>query len=283
MNYRHTYHAGNFADVLKHAVLALVIEHFKRKDTPFRVVDTHAGIGTYDLGSVEAGKTSEWQDGIGRLIGPGALPPPADVAAVLEPYLAGVRELNPAGQALKAYPGSPSIAQRLIRRGDTLVVNELHPADHAALVVRFKTDARVKPLNLDAWIAIKSQLPPKERRGLVLIDPPFEKKDEFPQIARALSGALKRFANGAYMLWYPIKDLAPVDSFYDSLAGHGITKAMRIELETRAPDDPLRLNGCGLLVINPPFPLEQQMRVLLPFLSERFATGPGAGWAVTTL
>lgn len=278
MNYRHAFHAGNFADVLKHAVLALVIEHLKRKDTPFRVIDTHAGIGTYDLGSVEASKTGEWQGGIGKLIGPVAESIPADVAAVLAPYLAIVRELNPAGAPLSAYPGSPAIAQRLIRRGDTLVLNELHPADHAALAKQFSRDAQVKVLNLDAWIAVKALLPPKERRGLVLIDPPYEEKDEFARIARGLAAALKRFANGIFMLWYPIKDLPPVDAFFDSLAGHGIAKAMRIDIDTRAPDTPERLNGCGLLVINPPYTLEAQMQTLLPFLAERFANGPGSGW-----
>ena len=278
MNYRHAYHAGNYADVLKHAVLSLVIEHLKRKDAPFRVIDTHAGIGTYDLGSVEAGKTGEWEAGIGRLMGPGAAPVPNDAAAVLAPYLAVVREMNPPDAAPAAYPGSPEIARRLIRRGDALILNELHPADFAALAAQFAGDAQVKILNLDAWVAVKSLLPPKERRGLVLIDPPYEEKDEFAQVARALAEALKRFATGTFLLWYPVKDLPPVEAFFDSLAALGITKSLRIELHTRAPETPARLNGCGLLTINPPYMLEAQMRTLLPFLAARLANGPGAGW-----
>jgi 23S rRNA (adenine2030-N6)-methyltransferase len=270
MNYRHAYHAGNFADVFKHAVLALVIEYMKQKPAPFRVIDTHAGIGVYDLGGPEAVKTGEWQGGIGRLDAP---PLPADIAALLAPFLSIVKTTT-------GYPGSPEIARRLLRAGDVLVLNDLHPADYAALVARYGRDAKIKLLNLDAWVGVKALLPPPERRGLVLIDPPYEDKDEFAKLSRALGQSLKRFATGTFLLWYPVKDMAPIEAFHEGLAAYGLSKTLRMELYTRAPDTPHRLNGCGILAVNPPYTLEPQMRVLLPFLAKRLANGPGEGWLV---
>jgi len=266
MNYRHAYHAGNFADVFKHAVLALVIDYLKQKPAPFRVIDTHAGVGVYDLAGVEAGKTGEWQGGIGRL--PRELP--IEIAQLLAPYLSVVRQTN-------GYPGSPEIARCLMRAGDVLVLNELHPADFAQLVARYAQDAHVTLLNLDAWIAVKALLPPPERRGLVLIDPPYEDKDEFAKLTYALAAALRRFATGTFLLWYPVKDMGPVTAFH---AGLNLPKALRLELYSRAPDTPERLNGCGILAINPPFTLETKMRTLLPFLAQQFTNGPGPGWLV---
>ena len=276
MNYRHIFHAGNFADVLKHAVLARVLTHLKMKDTPFRVIDTHAGTGVYDLASVEAGKTGEWLGGIGRLNGPDAEALPAGAAEVLEPLLAVIRAMPPS-----AYPGSPEIARRMLRHGDALVLNELHPADHAELRERYAPYAQIKVLDLDAWTALKALLPPPEKRGLVLIDPPFEAPDEMARLARGLAEALKRFAHGTYLIWYPIKDMPPVEAFHASLAPLGIAKSLRIEHYTRAPDTPHRLNGCGLLAINPPWTLRKDMQVLLPFLANRFSNGPGSGWSLT--
>ena len=277
MNYRHAYHAGNFGDVLKHAVLALVIEHMKLKPSPLRFIDTHAGIGAYDLGSTASTKTLEWQGGIGRLIGPAASPIPADLAAVLAPYLDVVRSLNPAGR-LKSYPGSPLLAARLLRRDDVLVLNELHPEDQGTLRATFARDARVKILCIDASLAVKSLLPPKERRGIVLIDPAYEERDELQQVARALSAALRRFATGTFLLWYPIKDLPPIEAFHAEIDQLGIGKCLRADLYTRAPDTPERLNGCGLLVVNPPWTLGGKLARLLPFLAGRLKNGPAEGW-----
>lgn len=267
MNYRHAYHAGNFADVLKHAVLALVLEYMKRKPAPLRVIDTHAGVGVYDLNGIEAGKTGEWQGGIGQLEAE-ALPP--DIAALLAPYLQIVR-------ATRGYPGSPEVARRLLRADDALVLNELHLADYQELAARYAQDARITLTNLDAWVAVKALLPPPERRGLILIDPPYEDKDEFAHVARGLKEALRRFATGTFLLWYPVKDMGPVEAFH---AGLHVSKSLRLELYTRAPDTPHRLNGCGLLAVNPPFTLEAQMRALLPFLAARLKNGPGEGWLV---
>src|SRR5207344_721439 len=201
MNYRHAYHAGNFADVLKHVVLALVIEYMKRKAAPFRVIDVHGGAGRYALTSVEADKTGEWQGGIGRLLGPDARPLPPDVARHLQPYLDAVRREN-AGAALDVYPGSPAIALRLMRAQDTLIANELHPEERAHLTAAIGADRRAKVMALDAWVALKSLLPPKERRGIVLIDPPFEEARELDRMVEGLAQGLQRFATGIYLAWY---------------------------------------------------------------------------------
>jgi 23S rRNA (adenine2030-N6)-methyltransferase len=276
MNYRHAYHAGNFADVLKHVVLALAIEYMKRKEAPFRVIDVHAGAGRYALTSAEASKTGEWQGGIGRLLGPDARPLPPDVARHLQPYLEAVRRENAAG-VLEVYTGSPAIALRLMRAQDTLIANELHPEERAHLNAVIGGDRRAKVMALDAWVALKSLLPPKERRGIVLIDPPFEEARELERMVEGLAQGLQRFATGIYLAWYPIKDLKSVARFYTGLAAHGLPKLMRIELLIQRPSDPERLNGCGLIVANPPYILEGELAAILPDLSRRLAaSGTGA-------
>lgn len=277
MNYRHAYHAGNFADVLKHAVLALVIEYLKRKPAPFRVIDTHAGPGRYALASPEAGKTGEWRSGIARLIGPDSPPLTGEPARLLAPYLAAVRTDNPAG-ALDFYPGSPLIARRLLRETDTLIANELHPEDQAALAALFRRDAIAKVMHLDGWVALRSLLPPRERRGVVLIDPPFEQEGEFDRLAQGLADGLERFATGVYLAWYPIKDPKPVARFHRTLqtARHA-APLLCAELMIRRGTDPERLNGCGLLIANPPFTLEGELALLLPELARRLAADKGSG------
>ena len=272
MNYRHAYHAGNFADVLKHVVLALVIEYMKRKEAPFRVIDVHAGAGRYALTSAEADKTGEWLGGIGRLLGPDARPLPPDVARHLQPYLEAVRREN-MGAALDVYPGSPAIALRLMRAQDTLIANELHPEERARLKAAIGGDRRAKVMALDAWVALKSLLPPKERRGIVLIDPPFEEAGELDRMVEGLAQGLQRFATGIYLAWYPIKDLKPIARFHAGLAALGVPELMRIELLIQRPSDPERLNGCGLIVANPPYTLEGELAAILPDLSRRLAAG----------
>jgi len=245
MNYRHAYHAGNFADVLKHAVLVHIIEYLKRKAVPFRVIDTHAGVGGYDLGSEQAIKTAEWRDGIGRLYDATI---PAEISALIEPYLAVVRAENGEG-SLATYPGSPAIARRLLRADDVLAVNELHPDDSALLKRFFAGDRQVKVLELDAWTAVKSLLPPKERRGLVLIDPPFEEPGEIERMQDAIVGAARRFAGGTVMLWYPIKDPRPIAMFHRRVAALGVPKILAVDLMIRRADDVERLNGTGLVIV----------------------------------
>jgi 23S rRNA (adenine2030-N6)-methyltransferase len=278
MNYRHAYHAGNFADVVKHAILARVLTYLKLKPQPFRVIDTHAGAGRYDLSGVEAGKTGEWRDGIARLINCDI---PDDAAALLAPYLDAVRAVNVAvnvGGALTFYPGSPVIARHLMRPGDQLVANELHSEDFAALKTEMRRAPDTKVLGLDAWLAVKSLLPPPERRGLILIDPPFEKADEFERLTEALAAGLQRFATGVYVVWYPVKTKAAADRFVRDAAHLGCANILDVRLTICEPFAGLGLTETGLLIVNPPFSLSGELERLLPFLVERLGEGRGAGF-----
>lgn len=276
MNYRHIYHAGNFADVLKHAILANVIRYFQHKDAAFRILDTHAGIGQYDLSSVEAEKTGEWRDGIGRLLDADL---PQDVAATLQPYLDCVRALNPdrgPEQAIKAYPGSPRLARMLMRPQDRLSLMELHPDDYETLHAAFEGDYQVRATRLDGWLSLAGHLPPKERRGIVLVDPPFEAPGEFDRLADGLARAYRRFATGTYLLWYPIKSGAPVAAFHQALKDLGIAKILCAELTVKDEKDGNGLCGSGMIVVNPPYTLAGELDILLPYLKtclkqDRFA------------
>lgn len=269
MNYRHAYHAGNFADVHKHATLALVLEYLKRKETPFLYADTHAGIGDYDLASVQAEKTGEWKGGIGRVLAESQ--PPAE----LIPYLDAVRALNPDG-GLRFYPGSPAVAAALARPCDRLALCELHPDDAATLRRRFAADRRIGIHHMDGYVALKAMLPPPERRGLVLIDPPFEVRDELQRMRAGLVQAMKRWPTGGYALWYPIKDRAAIERFHADLAMLGPPKTLAAELMIRSGDDPARLNGCGLVVINPPWKLDEALANLMPWLAKVLAPDEGS-------
>lgn len=268
MNYRHSYHAGNFADVHKHAILALVIEHLKRKDAPFLYVDTHAGIGAYDLGSIQSGKTGEWLEGIGRIRDQ------ADPPAELQPYLDAVAAMNPDGN-LKLYPGSPAVVSTLARPNDRLALCELHPEDAESLRWAFAHDKRVGVHHMNGYTALKALLPPPERRGLVLIDPPFEQRDEFERMGKGLVQAMKRWPSGLYALWYPIKARAVIDRFHADLAMMGLPKTLVAEIMIHRGDDPNRLNGCGLVLINPPWKLDESLGNLLPWLTQILAPQGG--------
>jgi 23S rRNA (adenine2030-N6)-methyltransferase len=278
MNYRHAFHAGNFADVVKHLILVRIIEYLKRKDAAFRVLDTHAGVGLYDLEGSEAGRTGEWVDGIGRVID-GLAGAAADLAA---PYLAAIRAQNPDG-ALRFYPGSPLIARHLLREQDRLFALELHPADAEALRQNFAGDWQTRVTHLDGWAALGSYLPPKEKRGLVLVDPPFEERGEFDRMVGALQRAHERWPGGIYSFWYPIKDVGDVAAFARSLQATGIPKILRIELTVRKPSEPPRLHGTGMIVVNPPFALEGELRVLLPALAKLLADDGAGNWQMQWL
>ncbi|MER9136475.1 23S rRNA (adenine(2030)-N(6))-methyltransferase RlmJ [Mesorhizobium sp. M0830] len=279
MNYRHAYHAGNFADVVKHVVLTRLLEYLKQKDKAFRVIDTHAGIGRYDLSSVEAQKTGEWQGGIGRLIDAQLAAP---VAALLAPYLETVRSLNPEG-GIQKYPGSPLIARHLMRKQDRLTAIELHPKDVAKLRTLFAGDFQARIIELDGWLALGAHLPPKEKRGLVLIDPPFEETGEFERLVDGLLRAHKRWPGGIYALWYPIKDRKAIIAFRKALKQSGIPKLLDIEFEIRPASSEPSLDGSGLLVVNPPFTLEGELRMLLPALHRLLAVGRPAHWSLEWL
>lgn len=249
--------------MLKHAALTRILLHLREKDTPFRVIDTHAGAGRYDLQSEEAEKTGEWREGIGKLL---KHLPPGEAGDLLSPYLDLVRAENPDGQ-VKFYPGSPQIVRSLCRAEDTMVFCELHPEEHSSLRKQVGNDRRVKVSELDGWIAIKALLPPPERRGLVLIDPPFEQEREFERMAEGLEEAYRRFANGVYLFWYPVKNFTETREFTKRLKRLLIPKILQIEFHVTPPQAAGPLSGCGLIAVNPPWKFEGEMRVILQALS----------------
>ncbi|MDI7861057.1 23S rRNA (adenine(2030)-N(6))-methyltransferase RlmJ [Rhizobiaceae bacterium n13] len=267
MNYRHIYHAGNFADVLKHAVLARLIRYAQQKDAAFRLLDTHAGIGLYDLSSEEAQKTGEWQGGIGKLMDAEL---PTAVGSILEPYLTAVRELNPEG-GITYYPGSPKLARMLFRPQDRLSAMELHPDDFAALRRQFESDFQVRVTELDGWLSLGAHLPPKEKRGIVLVDPPFELEGEYERLADGFAKAYRRFSTGVYCLWYPIKKGAPIAAFHETLKGLDIKKMLCAELSVKSDRNTTGLTGSGLIIVNPPYTLKDELHTLLPFLKDLLA------------
>ncbi|RJF83767.1 23S rRNA (adenine(2030)-N(6))-methyltransferase RlmJ [Azospirillum cavernae] len=275
MNYRHIFHAGNPADVMKHAVMALILDHLRVKPAPFCVLDTHAGIGRYDLTSEAAQKTLEYENGVGRLFGAHA-PHPS-----LTPYLDAVAAINPDG-VLRAYPGSPRIARAALRPQDRLVLGELHPDDAHALRREFRDDPQVAVHEIDAYVALKAHLPPKEKRGLVLIDPPFEQPDEFSRMVEGLAAAHRRWPTGVYALWYPIKERAAVWRFQEAVEKTGIAKILLAELTWHPEDTHLRLNGSGLLIVNPPWRLDETLKETLAALHAVLPT-TGGGVSVTWL
>jgi 23S rRNA (adenine2030-N6)-methyltransferase len=276
LSYRHAFHAGNFADVLKHAVQVAVLRYLAGKAKPLYVLDTHAGAGMYDLGSPEAAKTREHRAGIERVL---AAPEPwPDLVA---PYLGLVRAANPA-KHLALYPGSPCLAAALLRPQDRLELVELHPTDHTALAARFAAAERARVVRADGLTHLVARMPPVERRGLVLIDPSYEIKTDYEAVVKAVAKAHRRFATGTYILWYPVIDRARVEALLTGLRATGIRAQYRIEL-CLLPDSPGRgMTGSGLIVINPPWTLPSLVDAGLPWLTERLAAeGPcAAGWLV---
>jgi 23S rRNA (adenine2030-N6)-methyltransferase len=280
MNYRHAFHAGNFADVVKHAVLALIIAHLKAKPAPFRVIDTHAGIGLYDLSGGAAQRTGEWRDGIGRIV---AAPPKGAAGELLAPYLSAVAAVNGltspehlTPERLTRYPGSPLVTRAGLRATDRATAIELHPEDAATLAALFAGDARLKVVELDGWLAPKSFLPPKERRGLLVIDPPFEAADDYDRIVSALVEANSRFAHGICLIWHPVKSAKEIGRHHAALAATGLRRILGIDFAVARIDPDGPLVACGLTIVNPPWRLAEELDVLLPALVERLATGPGA-------
>lgn len=271
MNYRHAFHAGNHCDVLKHAALCLVLDRLKAKEKPFAVLDTHAGRGLYDLESDAALKTGEHLGGIARVVA-GPAPP-----AALRPYLGAIARANPFG-GLRWYPGSPQIVADALRRGDSAKFCELHPEERAALETALGGDRQVKIFDRDGYQAVRAFLPPVERRGLVLIDPPFERPGEYDRLAEALAGGLKRWATGIFMIWRPVKDAGGWRAFLaaaEALSGDILT----IEINIREPVAD-KLTGSGLFIVNPPFGLADALEEMAPWLTEKLAIGPGAGWSI---
>ena len=280
MNYRHAYHAGNFADVVKHVILSRIVEYLKRKDQAFRVIDTHAGIGLYDLRGTEAGKTSEWTGGISRVFDAVEKSEiPAAAIELLQPYLDVVRAVNN-GKELRHYPGSPLLTRHLLRKQDRLSALELHPQDAKKLAKLFDGDYQARVIELDGWLSLGAHMPPKEKRGLVLVDPPFEIEGEFDRLVDGLVKAYKRFPGGTYALWYPVKDRKETERFSKRLRETEIAKIMRIELAIRAPSLEPRLDGTGMIVVNPPYTLESEMQTLLPCLTKLLSEEKGSNFSI---
>lgn len=261
MNYRHAFHAGNFADVMKHIILTRLIEYLKLKPSAFRVIDTHAGLGRYSLTGDEAKRSPEWMDGIGRLL---KVELAAKPRTLIQPYLDVVNGENQNG-TLARYPGSPLLARKLFREQDRLSALELHPRDVMKLAALFEGDIQARVTELDGWLALNAYVPPKEKRGLVLIDPPFEEAGEWQRLAEGLAKAHRKWATGLYALWYPLKEPREVAGFVAALKATGIIKVLRAELLVERPVAG-RLYGSGMIVVNPPFVLEDELRAILPAL-----------------
>ncbi len=309
MNYRHAFHAGNFADVGKHAVLTRILVHLRGKPAAFRVIDTHAGAGVYDLAGEEASRSGEWRGGIGRLL---AAPIAPAVRALLKPYLEVVAFLNSTFTAplvpaqvgtrhddpnrdnsnqnersldsglhgneriasaspgmepvLTIYPGSPALARAFLRPQDRLVACELEPKAYALLARNLARDRRVKTVAIDGWTALNAYVPPSERRGIIVVDPPFEQAQDFTRLAHGLETAHRKWANGIYLLWYPIKGRQEPDALARRLKRSSIARILRAELVVDATPTQGPLGGCGLIVVNPPWTLENELATILPEL-----------------
>ncbi len=270
MNYRHIFHAGNFADVFKHAILTLLLKALHAKDKPFVYLETHAGSGRYDLESEAARKTNEARAGIGRLW------PQREKFPELVDYFSAVQALNRGGSP-RFYPGSPQLARTLLRAQDRMLLFELVPEECARLRDEFAHEPQVQIFCQDGYAGLKAQLPPRERRGLVLIDPPYEAGGEFAQAFEALKLAHARWATGIFALWYPVKERAPVARMYRALEASGIRKVLCAELMLYPEDTAFRLNGSGLIVVNPPWKLDENLRDLLPRLLRVLQDGEHVG------
>jgi len=264
MNYRHIYHAGSFSDVIKHIALIALLLSLTRKETPFCYIDTHAGSACYDLFSEFAAKTKEYENGIEKIIQADNPPP------LVKKYLDCIHQINnkltnTKFSSLHYYPGSPLIAKQIIRPHDRIIACELQLQEYQALKLASTGDRQITPLHLDGFIGLKSLIPPREKRGLVLIDPPYENPDEFIRLAQSLTQAIKKWETGIYAIWYPIKEKNHAARFYQSLKQNSEKPILAIELNIY-PDLTNHLNGCGLAVINPPWQFYETIQSILPWL-----------------
>ncbi|MDU7785808.1 MAG: 23S rRNA (adenine(2030)-N(6))-methyltransferase RlmJ [Aggregatibacter aphrophilus] len=274
LSYRHSFHAGNHADVLKHIVLMLIIESLQQKEKGFYYLDTHAGAGLYRLFSQEAEKTAEYAEGIGRLWQCDDLPTEVDR------YVKLIRKLNYGGKELRYYAGSPLLAANLLRPQDRALMMELHPSDFPLLRNNFKAFENVTVKIGDGFQQVKATLPPKERRGLVLIDPPYELKEDYDLVVKAIEEGYKRFATGVYAIWYPVVLRQQTKRMIKGLEATGIRKILQIELAVRPDSDQRGMTASGMIVINPPWTLEKQMKSILPYLSTVLAPQGTDSWSV---
>jgi 23S rRNA (adenine2030-N6)-methyltransferase len=281
MNYRHGFHAGNFADVFKHVFLVRALVYLTRKETPLRFIDTHAGAGRYDLDDDAGRRSPEWRDGIARLL---KAKPPPDVAELLAPYLQAVSEFDAETGRPHSYPGSPAIAQALLRADDRIALCEAHAEEYERLMSALGRDQRLRISSADGYTSLNAYLPPPERRGLVLIDPPYEAADEPLAVEDALTKALKKWPRGVYLLWRPIKSARDDSRFLNSVRALGAPNALNLEIDVGpiapGPHSPVPLRRTGLLFVNPPYGLIDEARVLLPCLTKLFTRGGQGSFAI---
>ncbi len=280
LSYRHAFHAGNHADLLKHAVLVHCLSYMHNKDKPLRIVDTHSGAGSYRLQSSMAQKTGEYSEGIAKLwqlaAGEATLPP------LLADYLTQVKAINPDGQLLR-YPGSPQLIQQLLRPQDRYFAHELHPTDYKLLRELMASDKRVRVINEDGFAGLQALVPPPDRRALVLIDPSYEVKQDYHTVVKQLQQAHKRFATGSYALWYPVVERARIDELEHGLKRSGIGNILLCELAVKPDGEAAGMTASGMILINPPYTLWAQLELALPWLVDHFAQEPGAFYRLEQL
>lgn len=276
MNYRHSYHAGNHADIFKHAVLLRMATLMQRKETPYCYLDSHAGTALYDLEGEAAGKTGEYRDGIARLWDRDDLP------EMLADLRNAVARHNPDG-VLRYYPGSPQLIGDSLREQDRMILSELHPEDAATLREHFIDDSRIAVHQRDGYELPKAFLPVAEKRALWLLDPPFEKENELKRCLASMQVAIQRMRQTVIALWYPIKDQRLLRDFYRQVGEAGLPKVLRIELNVRPADNQLGLNGSGLMLVNPPWPLWEELETALPWLAAALAQSGGGDYRMDWL
>jgi len=277
MNYRHAFHAGGFADVIKHIVLVRILIYLHEKPTPFRVIDSHAGSGLYDLSGEQARRGGEWLTGIARIMQARFS---QTAASLVKPYLDIVRAFNPHGP-LQAYPGSPLIARAMLRPQDRITACEIEPAARKALIDALRKDAQARVVDLDGWVALPAFVPPNERRGLVLVDPPFEASDEFDRLADGFNSAFSKWPTGVYLLWYPAKSRRASDQLARQVAQTTASvrperTCLRLEFSVAPQAVDSALTSCGLLIVNPPWTLQGELKTILSELEKPLGRG-GAG------
>jgi 23S rRNA (adenine2030-N6)-methyltransferase len=280
LNYRHAFHAGNFADVLKHVVLVSLVQHLEKKSTPFAYVDTHAGRGVYDLSEPEAQRSGEYKTGIGRLLEADA----ADLPGEIRTYVELVRQSAGTERSpITAYPGSPKIVAMLRREGDRMALYESVPQEADALRASLGRERGIAIIEGDGYAGLKAQLPPKEKRGLVLIDPPYESEREFDCVLDALESAHARWPNGIYCIWYPRTGRAGPERFLNELERTGIRRILNVTLDILPRDSGDGMPGAGLVIVNPPWQLDERLESLLPRLYELLAIDRSGGQSVEWL
>lgn len=276
MNYRHSFHAGNHADVLKHAILLRMVTLMQRKEAPLCYLDSHAGTALYDLRGEAAGRTGEYRDGIGRLWAQAELP------GLIADYRDAVARHNPDGE-LRLYPGSPQLMADTLREHDRMILSELHPEDAQTLKAHFAEEPRIAVHQRDGYELAKAFLPVAEKRALWLLDPPFEKGDDLQRCLQTMEQGIQRMRQTVIALWYPIKDQRLLRDFYRQIGSAQLPKVLRVELNVRPADTSLGLNGSGLMLVNPPWPLWEELEQVLPWMARQFAQSGAGDWRMDWL